>query len=158
MVGESIEGRARGGQQILALELAVRHPCRHERNSLSHGTGAEDRHPWSCLLHECPEDGDVARVGRGIVALRRAPYLREGGFVHVLRRCDAAADGFRIGQELPRLRGSPDARGIARPRASGKGGDDAVVHRARKIHYALPLAAGQHSIEARGRVGRGRLL
>ena len=152
MVGEGIEGRTRGGEQILGLELAPRHTRRHQRDSLADGAGTQNHHIGSSLPGEGAEDGDIARISRGIIALRCATYLRKGGLVHVFGCGDAAADGFGISQEPARLCWSPDAGGIAGPRAGGKGSDDAGAGRAREVHHTLPLAAGQHSIEARGRI------
>ena len=105
---------------------------------------------------------EVAAVGGGVVAGRRATHDGEVRLVHEFGRGDAAADRAGVIDQPRRLLGRPDAGGVTRPRPGGEGGDDLRVHRLREIDDAFPLRARQHALEPgrrrRGRrVGRGKV-
>ena len=117
--------------------------------------GPRIEHRGGVLPGKGKEDGEIARVRRRVVALRRAAHGREGGLVEELRRRDLAPRGLRERQQLLRLRRGPDPAGIARSGADREAGDDPGIHGSREVDHAAPLLARQHPAKPRGR-GRRR--
>ena len=151
MIGEYVEGRARGFQEILGLQFAGR---RHsaEDTAFAGGPGAEKQAARRGFAEKAPEGLDVAAICGSAVTPDCAALRRVVGFVHELGRSDVAASRFGIGEDVPGLIGSPGSSGIAIPRPKGERGDEPSFHGMDKIDHAFPLLPGQDGVETGGRL------
>jgi len=70
MVGEGIEDRPRGFEDVLGVGNASSTTNRRQWNFFSDGAGSKYGHVRRSRLHERPEHGHVARVGSGVLTLR----------------------------------------------------------------------------------------
>ena len=142
VIREGVNARSGCREQVACfqhLNIAIRQsPI---TDSLADRAWASNQHVRHCLFCEGAKHLEVASIGSGIVAGRRAAHRGEGRLVHKLGRSYLAADRPSVIQKSFCLFGCPHAGVIARSHTRREGRDDPCIDCPGEIDDALPLVA-----------------